>query len=132
MLLSEFVHSLDRKIIPTWAFVTDNKSGKTYERVYSQKDSTGNSRFLCVKIIGDPLFSPMLENKVFGVIDTHLPKLKQPNNALVVRVPQSPVPIASESFAKVSSPEELLTLPQAPKETKAQDFSVTKDVGLLK
>lgn len=132
MLLSEFVHSLDRKFIPAWAFVADNKAGRTYERVYSQKDAAGDPRFLCVKIIGDPLFSPMLENKVFGIIDAHLPKMKKPNNALTVRVPQSPTPMASESFSKVSTPEELLTLPQAPKEKKAQDFSVAKDVGILK
>lgn len=132
MLLSEFVHSLDRKFIPAWAFVADNKVGKTYERVYSQKDSAGDPRFLCIKIIGDPLFNPMLENKVFGIIDSDLPKLKNPNNALTVRIPQSPTPIASAEFSKVSSFEELLTIPPAPRETKEREFSVAKDVGILK
>ncbi len=132
MLLSEFIHSLDRKIIPVWAFVADNKVGKTYERVYSQKDAAGDSRFLCIKIIGDPLFNPMLENKVFGVIDSDLPRMKKPNNALTVRVPQSPTPMASAEFSKASSFEDLLTLAPAPKEKKEKDFSVSRDLGILK
>lgn len=132
MLLSEFIHSLDRKIIPAWAFVADNKVGKTYERVYSQKGPAGDSRFLCVKVIGDPLFSPMLENKVFGVIDADLPRMKAPNNSLTVRVPQSPAPVASAEFSKASSFEDLLTLQPVPKEKKEKEFSVAKDVGILK
>ena len=102
MLLSEFIHCLDRRLLDTWTFEHDSKEGNIYSRVYSL-----DSNFLCVKIIGSPIFSPLLENKAMALIDTNLPKLSSELNALTIRVPQSPTPFASCVFSRVSSPGDL-------------------------
>ncbi len=89
---------IDRRLFDKWKFELDSKKGNIYSRIYSSGDN-----FLCVKIIGDPVFSPLLENKVMAMIDTNLPKFSSELNAFTVRVPQSPMPFVSCAFSKVSS-----------------------------
>jgi len=98
MQLSEFIHALDSKLLGKWKFECDSKKGKIYSRVYSQ-DGT----FICVKITGNPIFGPMLEQKVMATIDIQSSNLTPDSNALVISVPESPRPFTQFSFAKVSS-----------------------------
>jgi len=102
MQLSEFIHSLDRKLLGKWKFELDSKKGNTYSRVYSQ-----DGNFICVKIIGNPIFGPLLENMVMAHIDINSSKFTPDANALVIRVAESPKPFAPFAFAKASAASEL-------------------------
>jgi hypothetical protein len=102
MLLSEFIGSLDRKLLGKWKFEADSKKGNIYSRVYSK-----DGNFICVKIVGNPIFGPLLENMVMAHIDLNSSKFTPDANAIVIKALESPRPFASFAFAKAGAASDL-------------------------